>query len=81
MLFRSSVEQQAVSIWAGTTGRMDSIPVADVRRFEAELLEFITRNHKSILDVIAETRDLSDDTVSAMSSAVEEFKKQFKVTA
>jgi len=76
-----SVEQQAVSIWAGTTGRMDSIPVADVRRFEAELLEFITRNHKSILDVIAETRDLSDDTVSAMSSAVEEFKKQFKVTA
>ena len=43
-------------------------------------LEFVTRNHKSILDVIAETRDLSDDTVSAMSAAVEEFKKQFKAS-
>jgi len=75
-----SVERQAASIWAGTTGKMDSIPVADVRRFEAEFLDFIGRERPQIFSVIAETRDLSDDTVSALSAAVEEFKKQFKAS-
>ena len=32
-------EDQVVSIWAGTTGKMDDVPVEDIRRFERELLE------------------------------------------
>jgi F-type H+-transporting ATPase subunit alpha len=73
-----SVERMAVSIWAGTTGKMDSIPVADVRRFESEFLEFVARERSSIMDVISNTRELSDDTVSALEEAVTAFKAQFK---
>jgi F-type H+-transporting ATPase subunit alpha len=73
-----SVERMAVSIWAGTTGKMDSIPVADVRRFESEFLDFVARERSSIMDVISNTRELSDDTVSALEEAVTVFKAQFQ---
>ena len=72
-----SVERQVVAIWAGTTGKLDSIPVADIRRFESEFLEFVTRERKSVLDVIAETKDLSDDTVAKLEEAISTFKSQF----
>ncbi len=73
-----SVERMAVSIWAGTTGKMDSIPVADVRRFESEFLDFVARERSGIMDVISNTRELSDDTVAALDEAVTAFKAQFK---
>ena len=73
-----SVERMAVSIWAGTTGKMDSIPVADIRRFESEFLEYVAREHSSIMDVISNTRELTDDTVAALDAAVTSFKTQFK---
>ncbi|HUW77836.1 MAG TPA: F0F1 ATP synthase subunit alpha [Candidatus Nanopelagicaceae bacterium] len=72
-----SVEREVVSIWAGTTGKLDSIPVSDIRRFEGELLDFVARERKAILEVIAETKDLSDDTVASLTEAVETFKEQF----
>ena len=76
-----AVERQAASIWAGTTGKMDSIPVADIRRFEAEFLDFIGRERPQIFSVIAETKDLSDDTVKALEDAIATFKTQFKSSA
>lgn len=76
-----SVERQAVSIWAGTTGKMDSIPVADIRRFEAEFLDYISRSHASIFEVISSSRELSDDTVAALEKAIETFKSQFAASA
>ena len=74
-----SVEQEVVSIWAGTTGNMDSIPVPDIRRFEIELLEFIKTSHPQILDVIAATRELTDDTVAALQKVIKDFKLEFRV--
>ena len=74
-----SVEREAVSIWAGTTGKMDSVAVSDIRRFESELLEFIATRHAHIFEVIAETRELSDDTVAALTKVVDEFKLEFAV--
>jgi F-type H+-transporting ATPase subunit alpha len=68
----------AVSIWAGTTGKMDSIPVADIRRFESEFLDFVARERSSIMDVISNTRELTDDTVASLEEAVTTFKAQFK---
>ena len=76
-----SVERQAVSIWAGTTGKMDSIPVADIRRFESEFLDYVSREKAQILSVIAETKELSDDTVKSLEDAINTFKTQFKETA
>jgi F-type H+-transporting ATPase subunit alpha len=75
-----SVERQVVSIWAGTSGKLDDVAVSDIRRFEAELLEFIGRERKDIFKVISETKDLNDDTIAAMTEAVAAFKLQFKPT-
>jgi F-type H+-transporting ATPase subunit alpha len=76
-----SLERQIVSIWAGTSGALDSVAVADIRRFEAELLDFIGRERKDIFTVISETKLLEDDTVAKMEAAVADFKKQFKSSA
>jgi F-type H+-transporting ATPase subunit alpha len=76
-----SLERQIVSIWAGTSGALDSVAVADIRRFEGELLDFIGRERKDIFTVISETKVLEDDTVAKMEAAVADFKKQFKSSA
>ena len=73
-----SLERMVVSIWAGTTGQLDDVPLVDIRRFESEFLDFIARERKGIFDVISETKELSDDTVAKMTEAVVDFKKQFR---
>ena len=73
-----SVERQVASIWAGTTGKLDSVPVVDIRRFESEFLDFIARERKEIFDVISTTRELTDDTVKSLEDAITTFKTQFK---
>jgi F-type H+-transporting ATPase subunit alpha len=75
-----SVEHQVPSIWAGTTGKMDSIPVSDIRRFEGEFIDYVKRERPQILEVIAATRELSDDTVKSLEEAIEAFKNQFQVS-
>ncbi|KWW99520.1 ATP synthase subunit alpha [Carbonactinospora thermoautotrophica] len=71
------VEKQVVSIWAGTTGQLDDVPVEDIRRFEAEWHEYIGREYRSIFDSIASTGQLSDDTVKLLEESIARFKKQF----
>jgi len=76
-----SLERQIVSIWAGTSGKLDDIAVVDIRRFEAELLDFIGRERKEIFTVIAETKLLEDDTIAQMAEAVLAYKKLFTSSA
>jgi F-type H+-transporting ATPase subunit alpha len=76
-----ALEKQIASIWAGTTGNLDSVPVADIRRFEAEFIDFIARERKDIFTVISETKLLEDDTVTKLQAAIDDFKKQFKSSA
>src|SRR5579859_4835092 len=71
------VERQVVSIWAGTTGELDEVPVDDVGRFEEEFLDYVGRSHAGIFDAIRETGRLSDDTKTALKDAIENFKKSF----
>ncbi len=71
------VEQQVVSIWAGTKGKLDEVPVEDILRFEAELLDFIGRTTE-ILTTLRETNKLDDDTVAALDKAVDDFKLEFQ---
>ncbi len=75
-----SLEHQIVSIWAGTSGALDDVAVADIRRFESELLDYIGRERKAIFDVISETKQLEDDTVASMVEAVASFKTRFVPT-
>jgi F-type H+-transporting ATPase subunit alpha len=72
------VEDQTVSIWAGTTGKLDEVPVQDILRFEREFLDYLKRN-SSALTVIRETEKLEDDTINELEKAIEHFKKMFQL--
>ena len=72
------VEEQVVSIFAGTKGYLDSIPVADVARFESELLAYVNSRHGAMM---AELRTNGKADVPAdLGDIVATFKSQFKVT-
>ncbi|GAB3876990.1 F0F1 ATP synthase subunit alpha [Terrabacter terrigena] len=73
------VEEQVVSVWAGTTGKLDDVAVEDVRAFESELLETLRRDG-SILQTIRETAKLDDDTETALGKVVDEVKFTFRGT-
>ncbi len=75
------VEREVVSVWAGTTGAVDEVPVEDINRFETEVLDHIQRVRPGIYDAIRETGELSEDTVAALKEAVEEFKKTFETSS
>ena len=71
------MEKAVVSIWAGTTGRLDEVPVEDVRRFEAEFLQYLESNHADVMGEIRETRDLSDGNIEKLIAGIATFKKSF----
>jgi F-type H+-transporting ATPase subunit alpha len=71
------VEEQVVSIWAGTNGKLDSVEVEDVLRFERDLLDHV-RRHTDILDRLRETNVLDDDTVAELGRVVDEFTTEFQ---
>ena len=73
------VADQVVSVWAGTNGYFDDVPVSDVLRFESELLDHM-RRHTDILSTIAETGAWDDDTANAVGKAIDDFKKQFRTS-
>jgi F-type H+-transporting ATPase subunit alpha len=71
------MEREVVSLWAGTTGGLDDVPVDDVPRFESEFFSFLERSHPAIPAAIKETRDLSEDSVTGLKAAINEFKRTF----
>jgi F-type H+-transporting ATPase subunit alpha len=73
------VEEQVVSIWAGTNGKLDTIAVADVLKFEAELLDHLRRNTK-ILDTLRKTNVLDDDTKAELEKEVDKFVVAFQAS-
>jgi F-type H+-transporting ATPase subunit alpha len=72
------VEDQTVSIWAGTTGKLDVVPLQDILRFEQEFLDYLKRN-TGILTTIRETEKLEDDTINALEQSIDKFKKMFQL--
>ncbi len=74
------IEQQVIAIWAGGNGFLDSIPVADVRRFEAELLDFMDANHPGVGEHIRDKGDLPDDIEQQLRDAVTEFARRFRTS-
>ncbi|MBI5162034.1 MAG: F0F1 ATP synthase subunit alpha [Micrococcales bacterium] len=71
------VEDQVVSIWTGTNGYLDEVPVEDVLRFERELLDHLRRNTE-VLTTLRETNVLDDATADALRAAVEQFLTEFQ---
>jgi len=75
-----SMEQEVVSVWAGTHGKLDDIPVKDVLRFESELLDYLDKV-TDILQVIRDTEDFTKETESKLDAAIDDFRRMFKTSA
>ena len=69
------VEEQVVSIWAGTRGHLDGVAISDVRRFEAELLDWFRVRHSEVLADIRDTGRIDDEDV--FDAAIAAFTEQF----
>ncbi|PRI10122.1 F0F1 ATP synthase subunit alpha [Leucobacter massiliensis] len=74
------VEEQTVSIWAGTNGFLDEVPVEDILRFEREFLDYLGRNSEA-LNTLRSTNVLDDDTVAEITAQIEKFKSEFRTSA
>src|ERR1700727_1459378 len=72
------VERQVISVWAGTSGYLDDVPVEDISRFEGEFLDYLRRDRSGVLDSIRESGDLSEDTTTALKDAIEHFRRSFE---
>ena len=74
------VEEQTVSIWAGTNGYLDEVPVEDILRFEREFLDYVANNSEA-LNTLRSTNVLDDDTVAELEAKIADFKLVFRTSA
>ncbi len=72
-----SVEHEVISIWAGTTGQLDDVPVGDIQLFEQQFLGWLDRDRPAIGQGIASSKDLSDEAISQLEEAIAAFKGTF----
>jgi F-type H+-transporting ATPase subunit alpha len=75
-----AVEQQVVSLYAGTNGYFDDIPVADVRRAEQELHRFMDSRFGSLLSTIKTKKTIDDELKGQLNAALKEFVQTFAST-
>ncbi len=71
------VQEQIVTIYLGSEGHLDSVPVADVRRFEKELLEHLRRGRDDVLGDVRESKTLTDENIERLVKIVNDFKAEF----
>jgi len=74
------VEEMTVSLWLGTSGRLDKVPTEDVLRFEHEFLDYLRLSHSGILSTIRETLQFSEETEGDLASAYDSFLDQFETS-
>ncbi|MEV4663791.1 F0F1 ATP synthase subunit alpha [Micromonospora echinofusca] len=70
------VQEQVVSVWAGTEGKLDDVPVGEVRRFESEFLQYLRHKHEGVLASIADNQ-WNDDIIGSLDAAIADFKQVF----
>ncbi len=71
------VTDQVLSIYAGTRGHLDAIPLPEVPAWEEAFLKFINEEKRSIWQKITDTKDLDDETAAELDAALEEFQKLY----
>lgn len=74
------VQYQVIIIYAATNKYLLDIPVEDIIRFEKEFFEFLNTKYPEIPGSVAENKEITEETDSKLKKAIEEFKKQFKVS-
>ncbi|MFL6216267.1 MAG: F0F1 ATP synthase subunit alpha [Blastocatellia bacterium] len=75
------VEQQVISIWAGTKGYLDDIAIDSVKKFESGLLGFIENTRGTLLEKLRERKKIDDEIEGELRAAVTEFKERFTADA
>jgi len=76
-----TVEEQVVSIFMGTNGYLDEVPLHEVERFTNEMREYVEVNYPGVLSAIREEKQLSDDTVAKLKKAAQDMLAVFKSKA
>ena len=71
-----SMEQEVVSVWAGTHGKLDDLEVADVLPFEKGMLDYVDHN-TDILTTIRESGDFTAETEKALDKAIEDYRSTY----
>jgi F-type H+-transporting ATPase subunit alpha len=74
-----SVEKQVLVLYVATSGGLDNIPVAEVRRFEKEFVQFAETNYPGVLKDIATKKALDDGIKATIKTALDGFKERFAV--
>ncbi len=75
------VQDQVVSIFAATNGYLDALPEHDVRRYDAELLQYMQQKYAPLWKRISEEKQIKDDLKKALLDALNEFKSVFTTSA
>ncbi|GAB3644772.1 F0F1 ATP synthase subunit alpha [Glycomyces tarimensis] len=74
--------EETISIWAGTAGELDDIPVGEIRRFEGEFLSYMRANHADVIATLGEgNTKVTGDIEQTLKSAIAKFKQMFKASA
>ena len=71
------VEEQTVSIFAGTNGSLDAVPVERVTDYESQMLAFMRSEHADVLTLIRDSREFGDEARGKTKAALDAFAKQF----
>jgi F-type H+/Na+-transporting ATPase subunit alpha len=74
------VEKQVISIFLGTNGYLDEIPIEDVQRYEKEFHEMIELKYPAILSTIEHEKDLTKETIEKLHSIAKDFSSKFRAT-
>ena len=73
-----SVSEQVISLYAGTKGHLDDVPVKQVQDFETSFLQFVKDKHADLVSTLDSQPELSDDVVSGIEKAIADFKTGYK---
>lgn len=71
------LEKEVIDIFTGVEGFLDSIPLAQVKRFQAELYQHILKEHKSIPETIVETKEFDKGAMEQLRAVIVKFKETF----
>ena len=71
------VEEQAIAIWAGNQGSLDSLPVESIVRFRTEMLDYLRINYGEVVAMVRDEKKFTDESEAKLHEAIEAFKLQF----
>lgn len=72
-----SLEKEVTTIFAGTNGYLDDLPLSDIKNFEEQYHQYLETNYPDILYTIASTKDLDQETYDKLNIATKEFKEKW----